>query len=304
MTRRQILAYITVCLVWGSTWAAIRIGVQQVPPIRMAAIRFMLAGLIMLPIALRRKMVFPRGRSMKATFWLGLFMIGLQYALVFTAERAISSGLTAILYASAPLVVGIVSRKMLGQPVPRAAFTAMLVGLGGLLLLLRSIVGASASEIQPALIMLVGVLIAGIGSVYASRELKGISTFASLSLQFLVGGALLAALSLIVEGHASVPWTPSATGALAFLIVGGSIVGFSLYYWLLQTMEPFRVVTVQFIIPVISVIEGTLFLRERIPIAELLGGLVVLSAVFLVLRIPTDADSYLDILPGNQDSAL
>jgi drug/metabolite transporter (DMT)-like permease len=298
MTRRQILAYITVCLVWGSTWAAIRIGVQQLPPVRMAAIRFTLAGLIMLPIALRRGMAFPRGRSMHATLWLGLFMIGLQYALVFRAERGISSGLTAILYAATPLVVAVASRKMLGKPVPRAAFTSMLVGVGGLLLLLRSIVATTASEIQPALIMLLGVLISGIASVYASRELKGISTFASLSLQFLVGGVFLTVLSIVAEGRAAAQWTLASTGALLFLIFFGSIVAFSLYYWLLQTMEPWRVITVQFIVPIISVIEGTLLLREHIPLAELCGGLVVLSAVVLVLRVPADDDATLDILPG------
>jgi drug/metabolite transporter (DMT)-like permease len=303
MTRRQIFAYLTICLLWGSTWAAIRVGVQQVPPIRMAAIRFLAAGLLMLPIALHRKMVFPRGRALKATVAFGVVLIALQYALVFSAEQYISSGLTAVLYASSPLVVGIVSPRILRRPVPRAALTAMLVGVGGLFLLLRSIVATSTQEIVPALVMLVGVLMSSICSVYASKELKNVSTFASLALQFLIGGALLAVLSAGLERHLTARWTASAFGSLLFLIVCGSIVGFSLYFWLLKNVEPYRVVTVQFIIPIISVTEGTLLLHETIPFAELCGGLVVLAAVVLVLRVPPDDDSYLDILGGNQDRA-
>jgi len=302
MTRRQIAAYITVCLVWGSTWAAIRIGVTQVAPIRLAAIRFVIAGIMMLPFALGRKMIFPRGRALKATLLLGLIMIGVQYALVFTAERYISSGLTAILYASSPLVVSFVSPRILGRPIPRAALTAMLVGVGGMMLLLRSIAVASRAQILPALVMLVCVLISSVCSVYASRELQKVSTFAASSIQFLVGGALLAVLSLVLEGHAAEKWTPSAFGALLFLIFFGSILAFSLYFWLLKTVEPFRVITVQFIIPIISVVEGTLLLHEQIPFLEICGGLVVLSAVVLVLRIPADDDGYLDILPVTKSS--
>jgi drug/metabolite transporter (DMT)-like permease len=301
MTRRQIAAYITVCLIWGSTWAAIRIGVTQVAPIRLAAIRFVIAGLVMLPFAMGGRMTFPRGRALRATLLLGLIMIGVQYALVFTAERYISSGVTAILYASSPLVVSFVSPRILGRPVPRAALTAMLVGVGGMMLLLRSIAVASREQIVPALVMLVCVLISSIGSVFASRELKHVSTFAASAIQFLVGGTLLAGLSLTLEGHAAEAWTPSALGALLFLIFFGSIIAFSLYFWLLKTVEPFRVITVQFIIPIISVLEGTLLLHEQIPFLEICGGLVVLSSVVLVLRIPAQEDGYLEIAPSNQN---
>jgi drug/metabolite transporter (DMT)-like permease len=303
MNRRQIAAYITVCVVWGSTWAAIRVAVTQVAPIRLAAIRFVIAGVLMLPFALHRKMIFPRGRALKATLWLGLIMIGVQYALVFTAERYMSSGLTAILYASSPLVVSLVSPRILGKPIPRAALTAMLVGVGGMMILLRSIAVASREQMMPALVMLVCVLISSICSVFASRELRHVSTFAATALQFLVGGALLAIFSMIFERNIAESWTPSAISALLFLIFFGSITAFSLYFWLLKTVEPFRVITVQFIIPIISVLEGTLLLHEQIPLLEICGGLVVLSAVVLVLRIPADDDGYLNILPSNQNAA-
>jgi drug/metabolite transporter (DMT)-like permease len=280
MTRRQTAAFITICLIWGSTWAAIRIAVTQVAPLRVAALRFIAAGLLMLPFAFWRKMVFPRGRALKATIILGTVMIGAQYALVFTAAHYISSGLTAILYASSPLVVGFVSPRILGRPVPRAVLTAMLVGLGGMMLLLRSIAVASASQVVPALVMLFCMLISSIGSVFASRELQQVSTFAASAIQFLIGGAVLMFLSLGLEHQPAGAWTWSAFAALLFLIIFGSMIAFSLYFWLLQNVEPYRVITVQFIIPIIAVIEGTLLLHETIPLAELCGGVVVLLAVF------------------------
>ena len=297
MTRRQICAYITLCIIWGSTWAAIRTAVQQVPPMRLAAVRFLAAGLLMLPIASLRKMTLPRGRALQATLWLGLFFVGLQYALVFCAAQFLSSGLTAILYACSPLVVGLATPAMLKKPVPRAAMTAMLVGVGGLALLLRSILQTSAAQCAPALVMLAAMAISSIGSVYASRELKNVSAFAATALQFLVGGAALAVLSAIFERHAAAQWSPSAIGSLAFLIIFSSMIGFSIYFWLLQRVEPYRVLTVQFLVPILAVVEGTILLREAIPWLELCGGLAVLSAVFLVLRVPSDDDSYHKITP-------
>jgi drug/metabolite transporter (DMT)-like permease len=303
MTRRQLLAYIAVCLIWGSTWAAIRIAVVQSPPVRVAAVRFLAAGLLMLLVASVRKVPLPRGRAMRVSILFGVAMIGVQYALVFQAQRAISSGLTAILYASAPLVVGVISPAVLKRPVPRAALTAMLVGVGGLLLLLRSIVADSASQMVPAMMMLIGVVISSVCSVYASKELRQTSAFTSLAVQFTVGGLLLGVLSGITERNQPGGWTASSLGALLFLVFFSSVAGFTLYFWLLKTLEPWRVITVQFLIPIISVLEGTLLLRERIPMPELLGGCVVMAAVVLVLRIPADADSYLHISDSNHDAA-
>lgn len=296
MNRRQLAAYLVICAVWGSTWAAIRIVVTQVPPMEVAAIRFILAGVIMLPFVYFRRMVFPRGRALKASLILGVVMIGVQYALVFCAERYISSGITAVLYACTPLVVGIISPRILGKPVPRAALTAMLVGVGGLFIVLRSIVSTSPSQIIPALVMLLAMVVSSVCSVYASRELREVSVFAAAAVQFICGGIILAILSALFERGQPAAWTPSAFGALLFLIFGGSITAFSLYYWLLQTVEPFRVVTVQFVIPLVAVIEGSVFLKETFPILELCGALVVLSAVILVLRIPADDDRYLDVM--------
>jgi drug/metabolite transporter (DMT)-like permease len=295
MTSRQLAAYLAICAIWGSTWAAIRIAVTQVPPLEVAAVRFILAGLILLPFVYWRRMAFPRGRALRVTFILGLVMIGVQYALVFSAERYISSGLTAILYACTPLVVGVISPRILGRPVPRAALTAMLVGVGGLLLVLRSIVSTAPAQIIAALVMLLAMLISSTCSVYASRELREVSAVAAVAVQFLCGGIILAVLSVLFERGQPAAWTPSAYGALLFLIFGGSIAGFSLYYWLLKTVEPYRVVTVQFIIPLIAVSEGTVFLKETIPFLELCGALLVLSAVILVLRISSDDDRYLDV---------
>jgi drug/metabolite transporter (DMT)-like permease len=296
MNRRQLAAYLVICAVWGSTWAAIRIVVMQVPPMEVAAIRFILAGLIMLPFVYFRRMVFPRGRALKVSLILGVVMIGVQYALVFCAERYISSGITAVLYSCSPLVVGIITPRILGKPVPRAALTAMLVGVGGLFIVLRSIVSTSPSQIIPALVMLLAMVVSSVCSVYASRELREVSVFAAGAVQFICGGILLAILSAVFERGQTAAWTPSALGALLFLIFGGSITAFSLYYWLLQTVEPFRVVTVQFVIPLVAVTEGSVFLKETFPFLELCGALIVLSAVILVLRIPADDDRYLDVM--------
>ena len=295
MTRRQLAAYLVICAIWGSTWAAIRIVVTQVPPMEVAAVRFILAGLLMLPFIYWRRMTFPQGRALKVSLILGVVMIGVQYALVFTAARYISSGLTAILYACSPLVVGIISPRILGRPVPRAALTAMLVGVGGLLFLLRSIVSTAPSQIVSAMVMLLAMVISSTCSVYASRELRDVSAFAASAVQFLCGGILLAFCSVLFERGEPAAWTPSVAAGLIFLIFGGSITAFSLYYWLLKTAEPYRVVTVQFVIPLIAVTEGTVFLKETIPFLELCGALIVLSAVILVLRIPSDDDRYLDV---------
>ncbi len=299
MNRKQLAAFLIVAVIWGSTWAAIRMAVDQLPPMRVAAIRFLIAGLLMLGIARLRRMRLPRGRELRAVLLIGAGMIGIQYALVFSADRYISSGVTAILYAMLPVVVGILTPRIIGGNVPRSAFSAMLVAVGGLAAILGGILSTSASQLIPAITMLAAVIIAAIGSLYVRRELRDLPAFVTAGMQFAVGGAVLAVLSATLERHMPSVWVRQEVIALLFLIFVGSMLAFTLYYWLLTEVQPFRVATIQYVVPLIAVVEGAVLLHERIPLISLIGGAAVLASTWLILRVPENDDSYLSVAAGN-----
>src|SRR5579864_9417858 len=133
LTRKHYLAYVGICLIWGSTWGAIRLLVLDVPPFRAAAIRFLLAAGILFGIVFSRNRKFRISRRQWfALITLGFTMMGLPYGLLFWAEYRITSSVTAVLFSSSPLVVALLTPVMTHSRVPRRAVFAMLIALGGI----------------------------------------------------------------------------------------------------------------------------------------------------------------------------
>src|SRR5262249_22380478 len=139
MHRSQLAAYIALCLIWGSTWMAVHVVVQYVPPFRAAAIRFLLAAALLFVWVIFRKAEWPReGRQWNAILVLGFTVIGIPYALQFWAQQYITSSLSAVLFSALPLTVTLLTPLMMRRTVPRQGVLAMLVAFGGLVLLLST----------------------------------------------------------------------------------------------------------------------------------------------------------------------
>ncbi|HWZ13088.1 MAG TPA: EamA family transporter [Acidobacteriaceae bacterium] len=293
---KRIAVYVSLCIVWGSTWAVISVLVSQVAPLRSAAVRFVLAGLLLLPIALIRRVRWPLRSEWRAIALMSVLMFGVPYALIFWAEQHISSSLTAVLYAAMPLFMALLTPLMNGRRVPRAAMQAILLGWGGLLVVLSGALTASHAQTGAAIAVLISVVCQAFAALAAKRQLSEISPLMSNSLSMLGGGLVLSLGSAVLERHTASHWTHDAIGALWFLIIVASCYGFTTYFWLLQKMEPYKVATMQLIIPLVAIAEGALWLRERVPLPMLFGSAIVLASVGFVLRAGSHADEPISVL--------
>src|SRR5436305_13182718 len=132
-SRRHYIAYASICLIWGSTWGAIRLLVRDVPPLRAAGVRFFLAAIVLLAVALyQNRKLSLTGKQCRALIVLGFTMMGLPYGLLFWAEYRISSSMTAVLFSTCPLFVALFTQLLTQIRVPRRAVFAMVIALGGI----------------------------------------------------------------------------------------------------------------------------------------------------------------------------
>jgi drug/metabolite transporter (DMT)-like permease len=277
--------YGILCLIWGTTWMAIRVLVRDVPPLWSAGVRFALAAAILLVVAAIRSARGPQGpRQWRAVGVLGLTMIALPYGLLFWAEQFVASSMTAVLYTTLPLCVAALTPWMSQHKVPRSAILSMVVGAGGIAVLFGQGLSASRATLFGGVAILLGVVSNAFSILFAKRELSGMDPVVATGWQFLVGAVALVAGSLVMERGRASEWTTHALLALLFLAIAGSAVAFAAYYWLLRHMQPYQISTISLVIPIIAILEGALILQEPISPLMLVSSLVVLAAVAGVLR--------------------
>jgi drug/metabolite transporter (DMT)-like permease len=281
--RAQLSGYIALCLIWGSTWLAIRFVVHDVPPLEAAAVRFLAGGILLLGIAVAQKRTWPQdAQQWKAILVLSFTIMALPYGLLFWAEQYITSSMTAVLYSAMPLAVSLITPAMMHRKVPRRAVFAMVVGFGGLLSLITdlrvnhwALIGAVAAMVSMAL--------SAWSVVYAKQRLRSMDSVVATGLQLLLGSIVLFWGTWALEAHRPAVWSRTALIALTFLVIFGSAAAFVIYYWLLKTMQPYQLSTISLITPLIALLEG-LLAGERIPLMMVVAVVVVLGSVWAVLR--------------------
>jgi len=228
---------------------------------------------------------FPRSaREWRNQVILGITMMSVPYGAVFWAEQHINASLTALLFASFPLVVAIWSPILTGQTVPRRALFGIIVGLGGMAVLLFRGVPYSRVGRLSAMVVLVGVVSSAWATVFAKRQASTTNPLVSTGIQITVAAVLTTAASLTFERGQESHWTATSLSMLLLLAVLGSAVAFSLYYWLLRDTAPYQLGTIDLVVPLVAASEGALLLRESIPPLMIAAMVVVLGAVLVVIR--------------------
>jgi drug/metabolite transporter (DMT)-like permease len=301
MTRKALLAYIALCLIWGSTWMAIHIVVSHVPPFYAAAVRFAVAVAILVPVLISRRARLPDARVLWLMAVLCVTMIALPYALIFWAETRVASGTVAVLFAALPLAAGFYSNWLDGRQMSLRAIQALVMGVGGITLVVSGALSVSVTQTVGMIAVLAGVISAGISSVHAKRGLHHVDPIMSTALQLGGGAVCLELLSLLFERGQPVHWTTPAMGALLFLSLGASVIAFPLYYWLLKEIEAYQIGTIQWFEPLVAVAEGAILLHEPLSWRMTLGGAIVLASLVVVMREQVDESITLAITesPGN-----
>ncbi len=281
------VVYVVLCLIWGTTWMAIRVLVRDVPPLWAAGVRFLLASLLLaVTLAVRRTPPIRGARQWRTTVVLGFTMVATPYGLLFWAEQYISSSMAAVLYTSIPLTVSLFTPLMTREQVPRAAIFCMTVAMGGIAVLFaRGELAMSTRTLLGGAAVLAAVVSTSWSIVFAKKELHDIDPWAATAWQTIFGGAVLLAAGAALERGRPATWTPSAIAALVFLAIFGTAVAFALYYWLLKRVRPYQAASMSLVIPVVAMLEGNLLLDENIPPTMLVASVVVLVAVAVLLRV-------------------
>ncbi len=284
LTRAQTFGYVGLCMIWGSTWLAIRVVVRDVPPFEAAALRFLAAGCLLLALAVLQKRSWPATREQwTALLVLSFSIMAVPYGLLFWAEQYVTSSITAVLFSAMPLLVALFTPLMMRRTVPRRAVFAMLVAFGGLLVLFYGDLSGSRRSLLGGVAILIAVLLSAWSVVYAKQRLHRLDAVVSTAVQLLFGSVALFWATWALESRQQAVWTPTAAGALAFLVVFGSCAAFVIYYWLLKKMQPYQLSTISLITPIVAVLEGALLLHEPVPLLMIAAIAVVLGSVATVL---------------------
>jgi drug/metabolite transporter (DMT)-like permease len=290
LSRGQLAGYVALCLIWGSTWLAIRVVVRDVPPFEAVAVRFVCAGVLLIAMALLQKRRWPAdGAQWNAIFVLSLTIMALPYGLLFWAEQYVTSSMSAVLYSASPLAVSLVTPVMMHRKVPRRAVYAMVIAFGGILILFYENPSTSRLVIIGGTAVLVAMLLTAWSVVYAKQRLHDVDSVVATGLQSLMGSVLLFWGTWSLEAHRHARWSARAVVAMVFLTIFGSMAAFVIYYWLLKKLQPYQLSTISLIIPLVAILLGLLD-GDRIPLLMLLAVLVVLGSVWSVLRAETEKD--------------
>ena len=282
--RAQIFGFSALCVIWGSTWLAIRLVVRDVPPLEAAAIRFFAGAILLLTIAVVQRRRWPAGeRQWNALLVLSLTIMAVPYGLLFWAEQYVASSMTAVLFSAMPLLVSLFTPLLMRHTVPRRAVLALLVGCGGLLLLFPGGLNANRSVLLGGAGILVAVILSAWSIVYAKYRLHDVDPVVATGIQLLFGSVALFWGTWALEPRSHALWSKTAVLAMSFLVLFGSCAAFVIYYWLLKRMQPYQLATTSLITPVIAVLEGALFGHEPVPLLMVVAMAVVLGSVGTVL---------------------
>lgn len=298
-----IFAFGLVYLFWGSTYLAIDIAVQTIPPALMCALRFSVAGLVMLAVCAatgRRILYSPRQIALAAVVGLLLLMGGnltLSYA-----ELAVSSGLAALIIAITPLWFLVLDSLLLGDHhISRRGKAGLLLGILGLFVLVWPQLAPGSigrREFWASISLIGGSFSWALGSVLSKRWQSGMDVFSSTGWQVLAAGVGNFVFALLNGDLNHVSWAPRSLAAVAYLVVCGSWIGYTAYIWLLEHVPTSKVSTYAYVNPVVAVFLGWLVLHERVDRFIAAGSAIVVLSVILVTSAKVKEKTVAEELPA------
>ena len=289
-TRRDArvwLALVTVYLVWGSTFIALAIAVRDLPPLLSMALRHLVAGGALLAFALPRGDAAGRDRlgrpQIAAAFVFGGLLFLLAHGSLAWAQQTVPAGVAALLVGSIPIWMALLDRIAFGRRLTVSAYAGFVLGFVGLAFLVDPF-GAGSVDRLGAVVIILGALAWAVGSLYSRGAALPRRPLVSAGLASVCGGVLLIVASVAAGEPGRAELTLEALLAVGYLVVVGSLVGFTSYVWLLRVAPTSLVATYAYVNPVVAVFLGWLLLDEEITLQMAAAGAAVVVSVALIVR--------------------
>ena len=290
---KTLLAFAIIYFVWGSTYLAIRVGVREVPPLILAAMRFFTAGAVLYIWMRARGERSPSAREWRSACQLGLVIFVFDYGLLFWAEQRVPSGIAAVMLATIPAFMALSEIIFLRtQRLTLRLVLALLIGIGGVAVLMAHSLNLGGAPIDKvgAMALIFASISWSVASVMTRKLALPDSKVMSAGAQMLAGGFFLALTAgALGEFHDFHPTTVSREVwlSLLYLIVAGSIIGYTAYVWLIHHESPTKVGTYAYVNPIVAVLVGYFLGGEALSARTVVGTLFVLVSVVVITTTPT-----------------
>lgn len=282
---RAYIAWIAVCVIWGTTYLAIRVGVEHIPPMLFAGLRWIVAGIIFVTLLKSLGKKFPPKNDLIHIAIMSFAMLGFGNGLVVVGEQYVSSGLAALLITTVPFwVVGMESFTSTGPKINKQIISGLLIGLIGIAL----IFGSDWNELFDikyllGILSIFGAVVAwSFGTVYSKYKRVNTHPLISASIQMLIAGVAQTILGIALGEISQISFDTSGLLALGYLIIFGSIFGYGSYIYAIEHLPLSLVSTYAYINPIIAVVLGWLFLDEKLNVFIGIGAVVIILGVILV----------------------
>jgi drug/metabolite transporter (DMT)-like permease len=298
------LALGAVCFFWGTTYLGIRMSLESFPPLLLICARFVISGSLMLAAIALRGGKLPRGRELRAACLSGVLVLGIGNGALVFAEQWVPSGLACLIITISPFwMVGAEALLPGGEPLHLPTILGMLVGLGGAALLFAPDMHTHtfhAGLLNGFLVLQLGMAGWAFGSIYQRRQVTGSHPIVIGAVQQLAAGLSFLPLTLLFHEHAVV-WSWHGVAALLYLVVFGSIVGYSAYIFALDRLPVAIVSIYPYVNSVVAVTLGWLFYREAFGMREAAAMAVIFAGVALVKRYSKTASTRVRVTVSGQD---
>ena len=281
------IVWLILCGIWGSTWLFIKIGLDDLPPLTFAGIRFVLASLILVLLVLARRARWPRTRSEWALIAVvGVLQFTLNYGLVFWGEQHISSGLAAVLQSTFPAFGLVFAHLYLPQErMTPGRVVGVLLGVFGVAVIFSDQLSVAGSmALLGSIALVLSAFFGSYGNVLVKAYSGKIDPQILAAGQMVFGFVPLLAIGIATEGNPfHFHWTTMAVVSMLYLVVVGSVVAFALYYWLVRNMDVTNTMLIALVTPVVAVILGMIVLHEKLNWRLFAGGACIISGIGLIL---------------------
>jgi drug/metabolite transporter (DMT)-like permease len=283
----KIIVWLILCLIWGTTWIFIKIGLDDLPPIGFAAVRFLLSVAIIFPVIRIQKIPLPVSRrEWKLIAITGLLQFSFNYSVVFWSEQYITSGLAAVLQAMITVFGLILAWIFLpSERITARKIIAVVVGVVGVaVIFVDQLRVENWMAFAGCVAIVVGAYAAAQASILIKAKGGGLHPASLVFCQMLCGLPLIIVYSLLREGSPfSYQWSWKAIGSVLYLTIFGTIAAFWLYYWLLSRIESTRAMMISLVTPLIAVVAGSVTLGETMPPQTFLGGVLIIASIGLIV---------------------